>query len=163
MDKLSEHAIRMLEIVDGENDFFRNDNERQADIARAVYDVILQVQMLKMVDRKTEPSDSENSNNCEELNAYRKCEDEDEPLDKDINVRSKDCETCKYKNHNWWSNKCDPCCRGDSHYEPKDEHSGEVTEMVEPQTERHLPDYSYEADFGRRIMEQTDCAWKGEE
>ena len=25
----------------------------------------------------------------------------------------------------------------------------------EPQTERHLPDYSYEADLGRRIMEQT--------
>ena len=23
-----------------------------------------------------------------------------------------------------------------------------------PQTERHLPDYSYEADLGRRIMEQ---------
>ena len=44
----------MLEIVDGENDFFRKDNERQADIARAVYDVILQVQMLKMADRKTE-------------------------------------------------------------------------------------------------------------
>ena len=30
--------------------------------------------------------------------------------------------------------------------EPKDE----------PQTERHLPDYSYEADLGRRIMEQTE-------
>ena len=26
----------------------------------------------------------------------------------------------------------------------------------EPQTERHLPDYSYEADLGRRIMEQTE-------
>lgn len=47
MDKLSEHAIRMLEIVDGENDFFRNDEKRQADIARAVYDIILEIQMLK--------------------------------------------------------------------------------------------------------------------
>lgn len=27
---------------------------------------------------------------------------------------------------------------------------------TEPQTERHLPDYSYEADLGRRIMEQTE-------
>ena len=26
---------------------------------------------------------------------------------------------------------------------------------TEPQPERHLPDYSYEADLGRRIMEQT--------
>ena len=39
----------------------------------------------------------------------------------------KDCETCKYKNHNWWSNKCDPCCRGNSNYEPIED---------EPQTER---------------------------
>lgn len=59
MDKLSEHAIRMLEIVDGENDFFRNDSKRQADIARAVYDTILQVQMLKMADRKTESAERE--------------------------------------------------------------------------------------------------------
>ena len=25
-----------------------------------------------------------------------------------------------------------------------------------PQTERHLPDYSYEADLGRRIMKQME-------
>ena len=49
MDKLVEHGIRMLEIVEGENDFFRNDDKRQADIARAVYDLILQVQMLKKI------------------------------------------------------------------------------------------------------------------
>ena len=56
MDKLVEHAIRMLEIVEGENDFFRNDAKRQADIARAVYDTILRVQMLeRKADRKTEP------------------------------------------------------------------------------------------------------------
>ena len=60
MDKLVEHAIKMLEIVEGENDFFRNDAKRQADIARAVYDTILRVQILE---RK---------------------------FDKDINVRSKD-------------------------------------------------------------------------
>ena len=47
MDKLVKHAIRMLEIVDGENDFFRNDAKRQADIARAVYDTILRVQILE--------------------------------------------------------------------------------------------------------------------
>ena len=33
-------------------------------------------------------------------------------------------------------------------------------EQTEPQMERHLPDYSHEADLGRRIMEQTDCSWK---
>ena len=31
-----------------------------------------------------------------------------------------------------------------------------VRSKIEPQTERHLPDYSYEADLGRRIMEQTE-------
>jgi hypothetical protein len=56
MDKLVEHSIRMLEIVEGENDFFRNDAKRQADIARAVYDTILRVQALEhKADRNTEP------------------------------------------------------------------------------------------------------------
>ena len=65
MDKLVEHAIRMLEIVEGENDLFRNDAKRQADIARAVYDTILRVQVLeRMADRKTENS-SEKPNNCD--------------------------------------------------------------------------------------------------
>ena len=63
MDKLIKHGIRMLEIVEGENDFFRNDARRQADIARAVYDLILQVQMLKEVNRKE--NSSEIPNNCE--------------------------------------------------------------------------------------------------
>lgn len=67
MDKLVEHGIRMLEIVEGENDFFRNDAKRQADIARAVYDTILRVQALeRKADRKTEPSDSEKPNNSKE-------------------------------------------------------------------------------------------------
>ena len=57
MDKLVSHGIRMLEIVEGENDFFRNDAKRQADIARAVYDTILRVQALeRKADRKTEPT-----------------------------------------------------------------------------------------------------------
>ena len=66
MDKLVKHAIRMLEIVEGENDFFRNDEKRQADIARAVYDTILRVQVLERKARKTEncsekPNKSERS------------------------------------------------------------------------------------------------------
>lgn len=65
MDKLVEHAIRMFEIVEGENDFFRNDAKRQADIARAVYDTILRVQVLeRKADRKDENS-SEKPNNSE--------------------------------------------------------------------------------------------------
>ena len=102
MDKLVEHAIRMLEIVEGENDFFRNDAKRQADIARAVYDTILRVQVLeRKADRKTENS-SEIPNNCEELNAYREC----------------------VKSRSFWDSKhCDGCyfderCPFD---EPKDE------------------------------------------
>lgn len=101
MDKLSEHAIRMLEIVDGENDFFRNDNERQADIARAVYDVILQVQMLKMVDRKTEPQTEETE--MERL----------ERIDNDLEDAWARIRELTDEPH----------------------HSGEVTEMVEPQTD----------------------------
>ena len=61
MDKLVEHGIRMLEIVEGENDFFRNDAKRQADIARAVYDTILRVQALeRKAGRKTEPRKEQN-------------------------------------------------------------------------------------------------------
>lgn len=47
MDKLSEHAIRMLEIVDNERGFFKDMDGEVADIARAVYDIILEIQMLK--------------------------------------------------------------------------------------------------------------------
>ena len=51
MDKLSEHAIKMLGIADA-NDIPVIGNKQIQDIARAVYDVILQVQMLKMAERK---------------------------------------------------------------------------------------------------------------
>lgn len=54
MDKLVSHAIRMLEIIDGENDFSRNDAKCQADIARAVYDTILRVQMLEWTKSRTD-------------------------------------------------------------------------------------------------------------
>ena len=73
MDKLSEHAIRMLEIEGkGKNDGYI-ETRNMGDIARAVYDVILQVQMLKMADRKTE-SDSENPNNCETCRYEGECD-----------------------------------------------------------------------------------------
>ena len=64
MDKLSEHAIRMLEIEGkGKNDGYI-ETRNMGDIARAVYDTILQVQMLKTaLLHKTEPSDSEKPNN----------------------------------------------------------------------------------------------------
>ena len=104
MDKLSEHAIRMLEIANREGVC----NSDVDAIAQAVYDLILQVQILKMADRKESgiPTSSEKPNNCE---------------------------TCRH----WWKSE-DVCMLDDCHYEPKDEphHSGEVTEMVEPQTER---------------------------
>ena len=58
MDKLVEHATRMLEIVEGENDFFRNDAKRQADIARAVYDTILRVQVLERKANRKDKADT---------------------------------------------------------------------------------------------------------
>ena len=51
MDKLSEHAIRMLEIANREGVC----NSDVDAIAKAIYDTILQVQMLEMAKRKTEP------------------------------------------------------------------------------------------------------------
>ena len=84
MDKLVSHGIRMLEIIEGENDFFRNDAKRQADIARAVYDTILRVQMLeRKADRKTEPQ----RNMAEDIvrsfgfkaESYRQAKAKDEP------------------------------------------------------------------------------------
>ena len=47
MDKLAEHAIKMLEIVDNERGFYKDMDGDVADIARAVYDIILRVQMLE--------------------------------------------------------------------------------------------------------------------
>lgn len=69
MDKLSEHAIRMLEIADkpyrNEYGMINKDLQDKHDIARAVYSIVLQVQMLKMTDRKTEPNSSEKPNTCD--------------------------------------------------------------------------------------------------
>jgi hypothetical protein len=74
MDKLVSHAIRMLEIVEGENDFFRNDAKRQADIARAVYDTILRVQVLeRKADRKTEPTSCKTCRYGEVDEGYVRC------------------------------------------------------------------------------------------
>ena len=68
-----------------------------------------------------------------------------EQVDKDINVRSKEeAQTDK-------EIVLDP-----SFAELSDEQFVKAMKLIEPQTERHLPDYSYEADFGRRIMEQTE-------
>ena len=64
MDKLVEHAIRMLEITDkpfcNEYGMINKDLQDKHDIARAVYDIILRVQVLEhKADRKTEPKESE--------------------------------------------------------------------------------------------------------
>ncbi len=96
MDKLSEHAIRMLEIADA-NDIPVLGNSQFRDISRAVYDLILQVQMLKEVNRKENSSEKPNN-----------------------------CKGCIYLH-------CGMEC-GDSEDEPQN-HSGEATEMVEPQTD----------------------------
>ena len=81
MDKLTEHAMRMLEIVDNERGFYKDMDGDVADIARAVYDIILRVQVLEhKADRKTENS-SEKPNNyepricdtCRYYNSYIPC------------------------------------------------------------------------------------------
>jgi hypothetical protein len=99
--------------------------------------------------RKTEPSDSEKPNNstCSIL----------EQVDKDTNVRSKEpktkpqtwtkenCKGCKYNEYPYDSGTCfvRVCINGNK-YEPNDEnHSGEVTEIVEPQTRMTEDDAFY--------------------
>lgn len=56
-----------------------------------------------------------------------------------------DCNGCKFVGTYDTEFPCANCSRKTKDYYAKDE----------PQAERHLPDYSYEADLGRRIMEQT--------
>ena len=133
MDKLVEHGIRMLEIVEGENDFFRNDAKRQADIARAVYDTILRVQALeRKADRKTE-SNSEKPNNCE-----------DEPQ-----LTPNYCGTCKHREVPCGDLPCD-VCHGYSNYEPKDEPQYDFGEYAD-----RLWKIAYERGK-REALEQTE-------
>ena len=151
MDKLVEHAIRMLEIVEGENDFFRNDAKRQADIARAVYDTILRVQVLeRKSDRKTEPT----TEDCSTVPTSSKMEQVDEPITQTKTQNSNltfekrtmlDCYNCKYF--------CTENCR-ECHYEPKDEPTISKMEQVEdePQTQ--------EEELLKTFGFEPDCAWK---
>ena len=78
-------------------------------------------------DRKTEPNSSEKPNNCEDLQDWK---------------------------DRMWAEAIvtEPTI---SKMEQVDKDIN-VRSKDEPQTERHLPDYSYEADLGRRIMEQTE-------
>ena len=73
MDKLVEHTIKMLEIVDNKRGFYKDMDGDVADIARAVYDTILRVQIL-------------------EYKAYRKTE----PQTCSVNGRPYDCGNCEY-------------------------------------------------------------------
>lgn len=100
MDKLSKHAIRMLEIVNREGVAHMDIDA----IAKAVYDTILQVQMLKMADRKV--SEKSTGSSCSE---------------KPNNCVPKRCETCKHRDKEWDDYPCDACCGANSHYEPKTE------------------------------------------
>lgn len=60
MDKLVEHTIKMLEIVDNERGFYKDMDGDVADIARAVYDIILRVQLLEYkAYHKTEQTERE--------------------------------------------------------------------------------------------------------
>lgn len=72
---------------------------------------------------------------CEALKAWKEKKAEQ--------IEPQTCETCKYdvsEDDYDLYDMCEPMVKGECRYEPK--------------TERHLPDYSYEADLGRRIMEQ---------
>lgn len=88
--------------------------------------------LVEIANRKTE-SNSEKPNNCEELNAYRKCVesrsfwdnkhcdgcyfDERCPFDEPKDEPQRDCLTCRYNSDEWDSPKCDGCSKAHSNYE----------------------------------------------
>ena len=92
MDKLVEHTIKMLEIVDNERGFYKDMDGDVADIARAVYDTILRVQILEYkAYRKTEPTISKMEQVDEsQTNA-------DQHVQRVESVETMSCQECK-----WW-------------------------------------------------------------
>ena len=100
-------------------------------------------------DRKTEPIEVYNGNADKEnwqCITIKSIENESQ-TNNDFKVTytcsSTDCDN--FKNFGF-SKKCIECkCK-----------QSEIKREAKPQTERPLPDYSYEADLGRRIMKQTE-------
>ena len=103
MDKLVKHGIKMLEIIENERGFYKDMDGDVADIARAVYDTILRVQVLERnADRKTEPR--------KEQNFCGKCR----YLYRDFKYglscyRLMDNEPCKYEERKTEPQTCDDC------------------------------------------------------
>ena len=124
-------------------DLLEGTNIETDEAEMAVIDNILfrcwQMGWLDRYDRKTEPTISKM-----------------EQVDKDINVRSKDCTTCKHAGE-VYEDPCELCYRH-SNYEPKDE----------PQTENLFTDkdgdvWEWRGDAWYCISgdePQTDCAWR---
>ena len=124
MDKLSEHAIRMLEIADA-NDISVIGNKQFRDIAKAIYDTILQVHVLKTaLLHKTENS-SEKPNNCKDEPQPRcpKC-------GKRGYIRSLESMGVKLKAFDEYRWKCTNCNKYFKE-EPKDEPTISKMEQVE--------------------------------
>ena len=102
-----------------------------------------------VIDRKTEPIEVYNGNADKEnwqCITIKSIENESQ-TNNDFKVTytcsSTDCDN--FKNFGF-SKKCIECkCK-----------QSEIKREAKPQTERPLPDYSYEADLGRRIMKQTE-------
>lgn len=102
-----------------------------------------------VMDRKTEPIEVYNGNADKEnwqCTTIKSIENEPQ-TNKDFNITY----TCSFTDCDNFKNfgfgeKCIECKHKQS----------EAKREAKPQTERPLPDYSYEADLGRRIMKQTE-------
>ena len=130
MDKLSEHAIKMLKIVDNERGFYKDMDGEVADIARAVYDLILQVQMLKMAERKIETKRERYCTNCKNNGVLSvpmcdECHDMSkheyiEPQTENCSENQNSCETCRFYHPDYEAIACERCLDGKySRYEPR--------------------------------------------
>ena len=102
-------------------------------------------------------------------------------LSKIADMLDRNCETCRFDDKYGDESICSNCSRRYSDcYEPKDEHSGEATEMVEDEPSedcelcKHFKyrhpywecefDTFEECNYEPKDEPQTDCAWKkGEE
>ena len=97
-----------------------------------------------------------------------------EQVDKDINVRSKDCETCKWGE--WYrqgyditmmSDECGGCCSWNNKWKPKDEpQTEEQCETCRHKDECEGATYEYKntdwwcLGYAPIDESQTDCPWK---
>ncbi len=73
MDELTNHAQKMLKIVNDRGNFYRYEDDEICDIADAVYRLIIRLQVLEkgMADMRGEQNDRKRKGYCDGLYRYK--------------------------------------------------------------------------------------------